>query len=87
MLNIKHWIWYNLEWEENMIGRITLTRIEPCFMANKPASGELARIKKDSPAQNKTSAQNNPNKPSNADSFTSSVNDKTDNKKTDKIKN
>ena len=69
-----------------MIARITLTHIEPCFMANKPASGELARIKKDSPVQNKSSVQNNPNKSISTDSFTSSENNKADKNKADKIK-
>lgn len=30
-----------------MIGKLVLTRIEPCFMANKPANGEISRVKKD----------------------------------------
>lgn len=30
-----------------MIGKIILTRIEPCFTANKPACGEVSRVKKD----------------------------------------
>ena len=35
-----------------MIGKITFCRVEPCFMADKPACGDVSRVKKDTNAQN-----------------------------------
>lgn len=53
-----------------MIGKIVLTRIEPCFTANKPACGEVARVKKDiNQNQNQTNKQIST---LNKDTFTSS---------------
>ncbi len=52
-----------------MIGRILMTRVEPCFWGNKPACGEVSRVKKDTQKQEQTNVQI---KTEGVDTFTSS---------------
>ena len=53
-----------------MIGKITFCRIEPCFMANKPACGDVSRVKKETNTQNISQVSQVKNE--GVDTFTSS---------------
>ncbi len=57
---------------EIMINRIVITRIEPCFMATKPVSGELSRVKKDNINSSQVNIQQTPR----TDTFTSAKDNK-----------
>ncbi len=51
-----------------MIGKILLTRVEPCFRGGKPECGEVSRVKKDKSSEQ----QCKPPKMEGVDTFTSS---------------
>ena len=63
-----------------MIGKLILTRIEPCFTANKPACGEAARVKKNTPKQ-----PTQQNTQITGDTFTSSKNVDTEKRNASKV--
>lgn len=65
-----------------MIGKVVLTRIEPCFMASKKVCGEVSRVKKET--NNQSSQQVQYPVQWEKDTFTSSASkseNKTDEKK------
>ena len=55
-----------------MIGKINLYRIEPCFVANKQAYGEVSRVKKDTNTQTQNVSQVVQAQNDGVDTFTSS---------------
>ena len=51
-----------------MINRIVMSRVEPCFWGNRPANGEVSKVKRNTQSNNQPVPQNQ----SGVDTFTSS---------------
>ena len=56
-----------------MINRIVMSRVEPCFWGNRPANGEVSKVKKNTQSSNN---QPIPQNQGGVDTFTSSENSK-----------